>query len=80
MFRTVDASDPWRLVGRSVEGAYTAGGAPHHAQGFGEYIIQDLENIGGTEFVFTTVEFVNSANAPHDLSAMPGTACAARCD
>ncbi len=30
----------------------------------GEFMIHDLENIGDTELLFTTVEFLDSANAP----------------
>src|SRR5271168_3383914 len=30
----------------------------------GEFMIHDLENVGDTELLFTTVEFVDSANAP----------------
>jgi hypothetical protein len=32
-------------------------------------MIHDLENIGDTDMVFTTVEFLDSANAPLDLPA-----------
>jgi beta-alanine degradation protein BauB len=30
----------------------------------GEFIVHDLENIGDTELLFTTVEFLDSPNAP----------------
>ena len=30
----------------------------------GEFMVHDLENIGDTELLFTTVEFVDSPNAP----------------
>ena len=46
----------------------TAGrGRSHFAAG--EFMIHDLENIGDTDMVFTTVEFLDSANAPLDLPA-----------
>jgi hypothetical protein len=32
-------------------------------------MVHDLENIGHTELVFTTVEFLDSANAPLELPA-----------
>ena len=33
----------------------------------GEFIVHDLENIGDTELLFTTVEFLDSPNAPLEL-------------
>jgi beta-alanine degradation protein BauB len=30
----------------------------------GEFMVHDLENIGDTELLFTTVEFLDSPNAP----------------
>ena len=39
--------------------------------GKGESMIHDLENIGGEEIVFTTVEFLDSANEPLPLA--PGS-------
>jgi hypothetical protein len=33
----------------------------------GEFMVHDLENIGGTELLFTTVEFLDSPNAPLEL-------------
>ena len=39
--------------------------------GEGESMIHDLENIGGEEIVFTTVEFLDSANEPLPLA--PGS-------
>ncbi len=30
----------------------------------GQYLVHDLENIGDSVLIFTTVEFLNSANAP----------------
>ena len=48
--------------GRIVEVSYTAGDTQHHRYGPGEFMIHDLENIGATELVFATVEFLDSAN------------------
>ena len=53
--------------GPSVETVYAAGDTKHHVYGPGEYKVHDLENIGSTELVFTTVEFLQSANAPLSL-------------
>ena len=33
----------------------------------GEFMIHDLENIGDTELLFTTVEFLDSPNVPPEL-------------
>ena len=33
----------------------------------GEFMVHDLENIGDTELLFTTVEFFDSPNAPLEL-------------
>ena len=33
----------------------------------GEFMVHDLENIGDTELLFTTVEFLDSPNAPLEL-------------
>ena len=49
--------------GRVAEVSYTPGDTQHHRFGPGEFMIHDLENIGDTELVFTTVEFLDSANA-----------------
>ncbi len=50
--------------GRVAEVAYEAGDTQHHHYEAGEFMIHDLENIGDTELVFTTVEFLDSINAP----------------
>jgi len=50
--------------GRVAEVSYEAGDTQHHRYGAGEFMIHDLENIGDTELVFTTVEFLDSINAP----------------
>lgn len=48
--------------GTTVEKTYLAGETRHENYELGEYKIHDLENIGDTELVFTTVEFLDSAN------------------
>ncbi len=50
--------------GRTVDTSYKAGDTKHLSYGKGEYLLHDLENIGDTEMIFTTVEFLQSANAP----------------
>jgi quercetin dioxygenase-like cupin family protein len=53
--------------GATVERRYHAGETRHESYGTGEYKVHDLENIGDTELVFTTVEFLDSANEPLPL-------------
>jgi len=48
--------------GSTVEATYTAGQTQHYVYAASEYKIHDLENIGSSELVFTTVEFLQSAN------------------
>lgn len=50
--------------GRVAETAYKPGDTQHHHFEAGQFMIHDLENIGTTDLVFTTVEFKDSANAP----------------
>ncbi|QEL26940.1 hypothetical protein FQV39_30260 (plasmid) [Bosea sp. F3-2] len=50
--------------GRVAEVSYASGDTQHHHYEAGEFMIHDLENIGDTELVFTTVEFLDSVNAP----------------
>lgn len=50
--------------GRVVETDYRAGDTRHLSFREGEYMIHDLENIGDGVLAFTTVEFLDSANAP----------------
>jgi hypothetical protein len=50
--------------GSTVQRDYFAGETQHESYGPGEYKIHDLENTGETELVFTTVEFLDSANEP----------------
>ncbi|XWN33388.1 MAG: hypothetical protein ROR55_10105 [Devosia sp.] len=50
--------------GQTVETTYAAGDTKHFSYGPGEFKIHDLENIGNTDLVFTTVEFFDGANNP----------------
>lgn len=50
--------------GMTLEKTYSAGETRHETYKAGEYKIHDLENIGDTDLVFTTVEFLASANKP----------------
>jgi hypothetical protein len=54
--------------GTTVGAEYVAGQTRHETYGPGEYKVHDLENVGDTELVFTTVEFLDSANPPLALS------------
>jgi beta-alanine degradation protein BauB len=63
---------PGRALSRSEDGStveteYVGGQTQHLSYGSNEYKIHDLENIGNTELIFTTVEFLDSANAPLPL-------------
>jgi hypothetical protein len=49
--------------GRSVETSYRSGDTRHMTFAFGQSMTHDLENIGHTELIFTTVEFLESANS-----------------
>ncbi|MBP2431882.1 MULTISPECIES: hypothetical protein [Bradyrhizobium] len=53
--------------GTIVEAVYSAGETRHFVYGKGEYKIHDLENVGDADLWFTTVEFLDSANAPLEL-------------
>ncbi len=53
--------------GRVAEVDYEAGSIQHLSFAAGESMTHDLANIGNTELIFTTVEFLDSANPPLDL-------------
>lgn len=57
------------MDGSTVEYSYQAGETRHESYGPGEFKVHDLENIGDTELVFMTVEFLDSANKPLDIPA-----------
>ena len=44
--------------------SYNAGETRHFTFAEGEYLLHDIENVGDTELVFTTVEHLDSANPP----------------
>jgi len=53
--------------GEMREYSYSAGETRHETYGPGEYKVHDLENIGDTDLIFVTVEFLDSANKPMPL-------------
>lgn len=53
--------------GSTVIASYEAGETRHARYGKGEHKLHDLQNIGDTPLVFTTVEFKQSANTPLPL-------------
>jgi hypothetical protein len=57
--------------GTQLEATYTPGQTQHSAYERDAFKVHDLENIGDTELVFTTVELLDSANAPLPLRAPP---------
>jgi quercetin dioxygenase-like cupin family protein len=52
------------MDGSTVEYTYAPGETRHESYGIGEFKVHDLENIGDTDMVFMTVEFLDSANQP----------------
>ncbi|GAA4711676.1 hypothetical protein GCM10023215_62630 [Pseudonocardia yuanmonensis] len=54
--------------GTTREVAYAAGETRHFTFAAGQYLLHDIENVGDTDLVFTTVEHLDSANQPLDLS------------
>lgn len=53
--------------GTIVDAVYSAGETRHFVYRKGEHKIHDLENVGASDLWFTTVEFLDSANAPLEL-------------
>ncbi|WP_431931261.1 hypothetical protein [Nonomuraea jabiensis] len=53
--------------GTTREVSYSAGETRHFVFGAGQYLLHDIENIGDTDLVFTTVEHLDGANAPLPL-------------
>jgi hypothetical protein len=47
--------------------SYTPGETRYYAFAEGEFLLHDLENIGDSELIFSTVEFLQSANKPLPL-------------
>jgi hypothetical protein len=50
--------------GRIKDTDHFAGETRHFHYGPGDYMVHSLENVGETELVFTTVEFLDGLNAP----------------
>jgi hypothetical protein len=50
--------------GTTRDVSYAAGETRHFHFGPGEYLLHDIENVGDGILVFTTVEHLNSNNAP----------------
>jgi hypothetical protein len=50
--------------GRIVDVEHYEGETRHLSYGPGEYMVHSVENIGTTDLLFTTVEFLDSANKP----------------
>jgi beta-alanine degradation protein BauB len=50
--------------GRIVDVEHYPGQTKHFAYGLGEYMVHSVENIGETDLLFTTVEFLDSPNTP----------------
>lgn len=50
--------------GSTREVSYQAGETRHFTFAAGEYLLHDIENVGDGDLVFTTVEHLDSANAP----------------
>jgi beta-alanine degradation protein BauB len=50
--------------GRVTETDHYPGQTKHFRFGPGEYMLHSVENIGNKDLLFTTVEFLNSDNAP----------------
>ncbi len=54
--------------GTTREVSYAAGETRYFHFGPGEYLLHDIENVGDTELIFTTVEHLDGDNAPLELS------------
>lgn len=50
--------------GRIVDTDHYQGETKHLSYGAGEYMVHAVENIGTTDLLFTTVEFLDSPNKP----------------
>ena len=60
--------------GTTREVSYTAGETRHFTFGPAQYLLHDIENVGDTDLVFTTVEHLDGANQPLPLDAPTGAA------
>jgi beta-alanine degradation protein BauB len=50
--------------GRITESTHFPGDTMHNTYGKGERLVHAVENIGTTDLLFTTVEYLHSANVP----------------
>jgi beta-alanine degradation protein BauB len=55
--------------GRIVDVEHHTGETRHFTFGKGEFFVHSVENIGETDLLFTTVEFLGGANAPLPIPA-----------
>ena len=53
--------------GTTREVSYDAGETRHFSFAAGEFLLHDIENVGDTDLVFTTVEHLDSANPPLEV-------------
>jgi quercetin dioxygenase-like cupin family protein len=66
---TAGKARSYRGDGTINNAVYREGETQHLRFGLGEFMVHDLENVGDTELVFTTVEFLDSANRPLPVPA-----------
>lgn len=66
---TAGKARSYRDDGSIGEVSYFEGETQHSHYAAGEFKVHDLENIGDTELVFATVEFLDSENRPIELPA-----------
>ncbi len=52
------------MDGTTIEHSYFPGETRHETYGTGEYKVHDLENLGDQDMIFSTIEFLDSANKP----------------
>jgi len=65
---TAGTSRQHTFDGTTREVSYTAGETRYFHFGPGEYLLHDIQNVGDTELIFTTVEHLDGDNAPLELS------------
>ncbi|MFD6199134.1 hypothetical protein ACFWE3_20775 [Mycobacteriaceae bacterium NPDC060252] len=64
---TAGSSRQHTFDGTTREVSYGAGETRHYDFRPGEFLLHDIENIGDTELIFTTVEHLDSENSPLDI-------------
>jgi beta-alanine degradation protein BauB len=52
------------MDGTTVEHSYQPGETRHGTYAAGQYKVHDLTNLGDTDMIFNTIEFLDSANKP----------------